>query len=136
MSDATREPEFVSVLRAMGADDLCDTFGLFIVDSEGSIGADKIVSHITTLTQRVEAAESERDDYKRMYWDLWDSAKRHQDERKMFCVRADRAERILAAMRDPSVAIIDAATEAFVDYDEMWNGIRAAVAAAEKEVGA
>ena len=42
--------------------------------------------------------------------------------------------RILAALREPSAAVVDAATEAFADYDDMRHGVRAAVAAAEREV--
>ena len=61
MSEPKKEPEFVSVLLAMGDADLCDTHGLFIVDSEGAVGADKIVNHITNLIQRATAAETERD---------------------------------------------------------------------------
>jgi len=59
MTTDAKEPEFVAVLRAMSDADLCDAFGLFLCDSEGAIGADKIVAHIATLTR--ERDEARRD---------------------------------------------------------------------------
>ena len=50
--------------------------------------------------------------------------------------RADRAERILAALREPSDEVVDAAMDAFVDWTDIRHGIRAAIAAAEREVDA
>lgn len=51
--------------------------------------------------------------------------------------RADRAERILAALREPSEAALDAAYEAYKWWDNsLGPSIRAAVAAAEREAGA
>ena len=57
------------------------------------------------------------------------------------CRRADRAERILAALREPSEAVVDAVHG--IELREEWYAraqlhaaiIRAAVAAAEQEVG-
>ena len=50
-----------------------------------------------------------------------------------------RAERILAALRNPSDLMVDALREQIYDlscFDEALKAIRAAVAAAEQEVGA
>jgi hypothetical protein len=55
--------------------------------------------------------------------------------------RADRAERILAALREPSQAVVEAAYGGdskpgfFWGYDNPIDCIHAAVAAAEQEVG-
>ena len=48
----------------------------------------------------------------------------------------ERLQRILTALREPSLDVMDAATQAFADWDDVGYRIRAAVAAAEREVDA
>lgn len=49
--------------------------------------------------------------------------------------RLDKQDRILAALREPSVNLQAAAYAAFEAHDDMEAALRAAVAAAEQEVG-
>lgn len=56
-------------------------------------------------------------------------------------IRLRKTERILAALREPSDEVVSAAEHYVLtfnepDYDDIRSAIRAAVAAAEKEVGA
>lgn len=81
-------------------------------------------------------ARREREDYKAMYLDLWDAAKRHETEREALRHRAERAERVVEALREPSDAVIDALRTHIYQYAltnslDMAHGLRAAVEAAD-----
>ena len=69
---------------------------------------------------------------------VWESPGERQyrmaDEIVRLRQRADRAERILAALRKPSEAVIDATSTALYYSNYTDYAIRTAVAAAEREV--
>lgn len=54
---------------------------------------------LTTAERERDEARRERDDYKAIYLDLWDAAKRHETEREALRHRAERAEAEAAYIR-------------------------------------
>lgn len=90
---------------------------------------------------RVETAELERDTEKQRRKEIDDEAFVYAEQVEVMRRRAHRAERILANLRDPSEAVKIAVQEAVERealapcyYREAEQIVRAAVAAAEKEV--
>ena len=83
---------------------------------------------LASVQSKVEALTAERESLSSQLWD-------GMNEREGWKARADRAERILAAVREPSEAVLEAAGKAFWGDKLLRRHLRAAVAAAEQEVG-
>ena len=79
------------------------------------------------------------DELRHKLWRMWARAVYAERERDEVRQRAERTERILAALREPSESIMHTAYLASFQhalFDRAWAAtLRAAVAAAEQEVG-
>ena len=93
-----------------------------------------MADEIVRLRDRLAAVEAERDAEKQRRREIDDEAFVYAEQVEVMRRRAGSAERTLAALREPSVAIVRAAQQTWDgDYCHMGVAIRAAVAAAEQE---
>ena len=87
---------------------------------------------LASVQSKVEALTAERESVSSQLWDC-------MYERDGWKDRAERAERILAALREPSKAMLHEMTETWIATPwgaNHWQAaLRAAVTAAEQEVG-
>lgn len=119
----------------MTRDEILKEFDTGVLDDTADDLADEVVRLRTKLDEAREALRVIADanvSYEAGTASFLDMA--HQTVQ--LCRRADRAERILAALREPSEAIDAAACEALPYGISLAPGIRAAVEAAEREVDA
>lgn len=100
--------------------------------SDARAEIDRLHRILATLREHLVKLQAERENVSSQLWDTMNACAGWEQ-------RADRAERILAALREPSKAMLHEMTETWIATPwgaNHWQAaLRAAVAAAEQEVG-